>query len=250
MRRLPLLLALLFMAPPAFARPAPHVTGYAPVPIASATPQALTVRGSSFTSGVKPSIGTASHVTDSSFTWTVTLPVSGSVALNVTNADGKRSNTITVTVLAPPPPPVPACTDPAATNAGQPLPCTYPPPAPTTCTDPSATNVTGPLPCTYPPPPPTTCADATATNFGGPLPCLYSHTHLTVTWDYTVADSFDIRYGTSPGVYNSIVTIPGDASQATLNNLVAGQIYYVVMRATVSGQTSSNSNEASGAAHQ
>lgn len=59
------------------------------------------------------------------------------------------------------------CTDPAASNNGGPLPCTYPP---TTCTNPAATNNGGPLPCTFPP---TTCTDPAANNNGGPLPCIY-----------------------------------------------------------------------------
>jgi len=53
--------------------------------------------------------------------------------------------------VAPPPPTI--CQDPAATNMGGPLPCTYPPP-PTTCQDPTANNCGGPLPCTFGPPPP------------------------------------------------------------------------------------------------
>lgn len=47
------------------------------------------------------------------------------------------------------------CTDPTATNQGQPLPCTFP--VPVVCKDPKATNVGGPLPCVFavdPLPPP------------------------------------------------------------------------------------------------
>lgn len=44
------------------------------------------------------------------------------------------------------------CTDPMASNVGQPLPCVFP--VPTVCKDPKATNVGGPLPCVFPPPAP------------------------------------------------------------------------------------------------
>ena len=60
----------------------------------------------------------------------------------------ERNDTTVLPKTTTPPPPPPTCTDPAANNQGQPLPCTYPPP-PETCTDPLATNQGQPLPCTY-----------------------------------------------------------------------------------------------------
>ena len=60
----------------------------------------------------------------------------------------RNDTTVLPKTTTPPPPPTPTCTDPAANNQGQPLPCTYPPP-PETCTDPLATNQGQPLPCTY-----------------------------------------------------------------------------------------------------
>jgi phosphatidylserine/phosphatidylglycerophosphate/cardiolipin synthase-like enzyme len=67
----------------------------------------------------------------------------------------ERNDTTVLPKTTPAPAPAETCTDPAATNQGQPLPCTYPPPPPppTTCTDPTATNQGQPLPCTYPAPP-------------------------------------------------------------------------------------------------
>lgn len=72
------------------------------------------------------------------------------------------------------PTPVTTCQNPAASNFGGPLPCTFPP---TTCTDNTATNFGGPLPCVYPP---TTCTDPFANNDGGPLPCIYPVTSTPV----------------------------------------------------------------------
>lgn len=60
------------------------------------------------------------------------------------------------------------CTDPRATNVGQPLPCTYPS---NLCSDPNATNMGQPLPCTYPST--TLCLDHSANNYGLPAPCTY-----------------------------------------------------------------------------
>lgn len=70
-------------------------------------------------------------------------PTSPGVATNDTNR-------LACTLPASPPT---TCSDPAATNVGGPLPCTYPAPI-TTCTDPKASNNGGTLPCVYPPPPP------------------------------------------------------------------------------------------------
>lgn len=66
-------------------------------------------------------------------------------------AGDNKTCTITNTYVAP----QLLCTDPLATNVGQPLPCVYTPP-PTLCADPLATNIGMPLPCVYTPPP-TTC---------------------------------------------------------------------------------------------
>jgi hypothetical protein len=92
------------------AAPPPHVTGVSPAPVASATAQTLTVTGSSFVVGVKPSAGTALNVTSSKFTWSVVLSTAGPFKLTVRNPDGKTSAVFTVTVLTgpqPPPPPSP-----------------------------------------------------------------------------------------------------------------------------------------------
>jgi hypothetical protein len=89
------------------------------------------------------------------------------------------------------PTPVTTCQNPAASNFGGPLPCTFPP---TTCTDPLATNNGGPLPCVYPP---TTCTDPLANNNGGPLPCVYPVTSTPVGTQTTVPGNTTI--GTPDG---------------------------------------------------
>ncbi len=68
--------------------------------------------------------------------------------------------------------PAPLCTDPAANNVGNPLPCTYDPP-PLLCTDPAASNVGDPLPCIFPTGYPSVLVGVSATppaefNEGGP----------------------------------------------------------------------------------
>lgn len=72
--------------------------------------------------------------------WTQPLPT-------VTPSSLSSVIVIPFTVGAGVPPPL-LCTDPQATNAGSPLPCTYP--TPTLCADPAASNVGLPLPCVFP----------------------------------------------------------------------------------------------------
>ena len=81
------------------------------------------------------------------------------------NGDAQTSDCkVTIDVEEPP---VSVCTDSAASNTGQPLPCVYPPQV---CTDANATNTGQPLPCIYPP---QVCTDSAASNTGQPLPCVY-----------------------------------------------------------------------------
>ncbi|MBI3888295.1 DUF11 domain-containing protein [Candidatus Nomurabacteria bacterium] len=98
------------------------------------------------------------------------------------------------------------CQDPAATNFGGPLPCTYP--TAQLCQDPTATNYHGPLPCTYPP---QLCQDPTANNYGGPLPCTYpTPVNKTATLSinktaFKVGENWTLSINSN--IYNGTVTI-------------------------------------------
>ncbi len=104
-----------FLSRPIEANAPPHVTGYRPAPVASATAQVLTITGSSFakptanSAGVQARIngvvaGVTSSIESSSFVWSVVLPTSGAFTLTVRNPDGKTSSGFTVQVKAVPVP--------------------------------------------------------------------------------------------------------------------------------------------------
>lgn len=69
----------------------------------------------------------------------------------------------------------------------------------TTCQNPAASNFGGPLPCTFPP---TTCTDPLANNNGGPLPCIYPVTSTPVGTEIT--PPVQIGVGTPDGSIGSI----------------------------------------------
>jgi len=111
------------------------------------------------------------------------------------------------------PPPPTTCTDPAASNFGGPLPCTYPP---TTCTDPLANNQGQPLPCTYDP---TTCTDPSANNQGQPLPCTYDPTTCTDPAANNNGGPLPCVYGvvsTPPASYGTPAPVPSQIGVGTL----------------------------------
>lgn len=71
-----------------------------------------------------------------------------------------------------------------------------------------------------------------------------SSTSVDLTWGAAAgAASFDVRYGTSSGVY--LTTVTGVTSPYTLTGLTANTLYYVVIRAnnSVGAGTTINSNE-------
>ncbi|HXH74804.1 MAG TPA: fibronectin type III domain-containing protein [Bacteriovoracaceae bacterium] len=73
-----------------------------------------------------------------------------------------------------------------------------------------------------------------------------SSSSITLTWGAAAgADSFDVQYGASSGIY--LGTVTGVTSPYTLTGLSAGTLYYISIRAknTVGSGTNYNSNELS-----
>ncbi len=78
----------------------PRVSGVRPAPVARSGPQQLRVSGRGFKAGLRPSTGSASSVTNTAFTWTVTLASPGTSQLSVSNPDGETSDPFPI-VVAP-----------------------------------------------------------------------------------------------------------------------------------------------------
>jgi HYR domain len=78
----------------------PRISGVRPAPVARTGPQQLRVSGWGFKAGLRPSTGSASSVTNTAFTWTVTFPSPGTSQLSVSNPDGETSDPFPIVVAA------------------------------------------------------------------------------------------------------------------------------------------------------
>jgi parallel beta-helix repeat protein len=103
-----LVLSAALCSPAWAAAPPPHLSSLGSAPVENPNAQVVLVKGTKLQVGLISSLGAATNVTATGFTWTVIL-VAGQETLTVRNPDGRKSNILTFTVgaavVAPPPPP-------------------------------------------------------------------------------------------------------------------------------------------------